>query len=72
LSLRQSHRVAVVNKQGELVSILTQSRVVKFLSDHIENFAVGNETVKELNLGTDDVLKVKLKGKSIDMSYRRR
>eukprot|EP01130_Rhizamoeba_saxonica_P012431 TRINITY_DN5242_c0_g1_i1.p1 TRINITY_DN5242_c0_g1~~TRINITY_DN5242_c0_g1_i1.p1 ORF type:complete len:321 (-),score=70.83 TRINITY_DN5242_c0_g1_i1:61-1023(-) len=42
------HRIPVISKDGLLVNILTQSRIVRFLHNHIQKFKIREQTVEEL------------------------
>jgi len=47
------HRCYVVKPGGDVINIVTQSMLVRFLRDHLEQFKeLGAKTVAELNLGT--------------------
>jgi CBS-domain-containing membrane protein len=52
------HRVAVMNGQQQLVAVVTQSRVVRFLLQHLDVVApqLGNMTIGQLNLGSKPVI----------------
>eukprot|EP01129_Flabellula_baltica_P008970 TRINITY_DN35_c0_g1_i1.p1 TRINITY_DN35_c0_g1~~TRINITY_DN35_c0_g1_i1.p1 ORF type:complete len:349 (-),score=59.24 TRINITY_DN35_c0_g1_i1:12-986(-) len=51
------HRIAVF--EGErMVSLLTQSRIVKFLSESLYAFNIGNMSVGDIGLGNPDVISV--------------
>jgi len=54
------HRVPVIDAGGELVSLLSQSRVTSYLSDHLLKFAVAKKSVGELHLGLQNVVCVNL------------
>lgn len=44
-------RVPVIGDDGEILYILSQSRLVKFLSKHIAEFDFGTLSIKQTNLG---------------------
>ena len=45
------HRVPVIDGSGELVSLLSQSRITQFLSQHMLKFPIVNKSIGELSLG---------------------
>lgn len=53
------HRVPIIDAGGELVSLLSQSRVTAYLSQHLMKFDVSKKTVGELKLGLRNVISVK-------------
>eukprot|EP01128_Nolandella_sp_AFSM9_P003862 TRINITY_DN1699_c0_g1_i1.p1 TRINITY_DN1699_c0_g1~~TRINITY_DN1699_c0_g1_i1.p1 ORF type:complete len:373 (-),score=91.02 TRINITY_DN1699_c0_g1_i1:150-1127(-) len=54
------HRVPVVDTEGNVVNILSQSRLVKFLTKHIAKFDFGTLTINETNLGVHKVVSLPL------------
>jgi len=52
------HRVPIVDSSGSLSTIITQSHVVKILSDNIDIFPFSMKKLKELGLGTKNVYSV--------------
>ena len=44
-------RLPVVDENGKLVGILSQSRLVRFLGQHVKQFDFGSLTIKQTNLG---------------------
>ncbi|CAO3594206.1 unnamed protein product [Absidia cylindrospora] len=57
-----THRVCVLNPDGQIKGILSQSTVVKYLYENKHQFpeidAMMNKTLRELNLGQTDVVSV--------------
>lgn len=53
------HRVAVIGPDGQIVNILSQSDVVRFLLSEVDNFLpVFDKTVAELNLGSSNPITI--------------
>jgi len=52
----RAHRVIVVNESGQLVNIITQSRVVAILSTLLDTIPGATKSLKELNLGLKPVI----------------
>jgi len=52
------HRVPVVDDGGELVSLLSQSRIVAFLTNHVLKIPYAHKTMEELHLGLRPVVSV--------------
>ncbi|EFA78474.1 cystathionine-beta-synthase domain-containing protein [Heterostelium album PN500] len=56
------HRVPVIDSEGTLVSILTQSRVLEFINNHVMEFNENGVLLKKIeeisNLGTSDVISI--------------
>ena len=44
-------RVPIVNQKDELVAVLSQSQLVKYLHQHINSFGFATKTIGELKLG---------------------
>lgn len=61
------HRIPVVDQDGELITIVTQSHVTKFVYKYIVSLApFGDKTVKELQLGLGEVFSVSSDKQAID------
>jgi CBS domain-containing protein len=61
------HRVPVVDQQGKLVNIISQSSIISFLSKHEKTIkSQVHQTLGELNLGTKPVISVKQDTPAID------
>lgn len=57
LARSDTHRIPVVDKSGDLSSIVTQSAIVKYLYDHKDDFKLAMQSsVKELELGSSPVV----------------
>jgi len=55
----QVHRVAVLDSQGELKYVLTQSDIISFLANHSDSFSsLKKSNIGELNLGFKEVVTV--------------
>lgn len=53
------HRVAVIGADGQIVNILSQSDVIRFLLSEVDNFSpIFDKTVAELNLGRHNPLTI--------------
>jgi len=52
------HRLPVVDSEGKLVGILSQSRIVRFLGQHVSKFDFGSLSIKRTNLGLQTVVSV--------------
>jgi len=50
------HRIPVIDGEGSLVTVLSQSRVVQYLVQYMGLFAWGAKTVGEIQLGYRDVI----------------
>jgi CBS-domain-containing membrane protein len=53
------HRIPVVDPHGDLVSVVTQSHLVKLFRDNHSKFDVMTKKIGDLKLGYKDVLTVK-------------
>jgi len=61
------HRVPVVDQEGNLVNIISQSSIISFLAKHEKNIKSQiHQTLGELNLGTKPVISVKQESPAID------
>merc|ERR1712130_235620 len=49
------HRLAVVNPDGELSDILTQSSIIRYLYNNVDDLPNADQTLEELKLGTSSV-----------------
>jgi len=54
----QLHRLPVVDSDGKLIGILSQSRIVRFLGEHVSKFDFGSLSIKRTNLGLQTVIAV--------------
>eukprot|EP01132_Coremiostelium_polycephalum_P001168 gene1168-1479_t len=52
------HRIPVIDAEGTLVSILTQSRVVDYINHHIDSMD-GAKKLKDIDIGTPDVVTIR-------------
>jgi len=67
LCTNKAHRLAVLNKEGELVSILTQSKIIQYLAKLVDDLHFGNKKIKDLGLGKTPVISVNLnKSRALD------
>lgn len=56
---RGLHRVPILNDQGKLVNIISQSSIVNYLDKHLESLGdLATSTIESLSLGTKPVLSV--------------
>lgn len=53
-----AHRLATMNSAGELSDLLSQSEIVRYLSDHLDELEFTKSTVEELSLGYRKVVTV--------------
>jgi len=60
------HRIPIVDNEGNLVSILTQSQLVRELYKNLSKFDISFKTVESLRLGYKEVLSVQAEQKAID------
>lgn len=61
------YRVPVIDSDGELLTVLTQSHVISFISENIEAFnGLGDKSIEELKLGAGGVISVKLSDKAVE------
>jgi len=58
---KKTHRVLVCSSTGELINLITQSRVMQFLPGVIEGSPSSQKTVKELGVGEKTVITVNYK-----------
>jgi len=66
------HRVPVVNGQGKVVNVISQSSIVKYLADNLRDAIIENKndpTIEALKIGTKPVLSVNKKATVIS-TYR--
>mmetsp|Transcript_24448 Transcript_24448/g.34270 ORF Transcript_24448/g.34270 Transcript_24448/m.34270 type:complete len:334 (+) Transcript_24448:57-1058(+) len=52
---QKAHRLPVVDSRGNLITILTQSHVVRLIWNHMHKFSVYNKSLAELHLAFKDV-----------------
>jgi CBS domain-containing protein len=52
------HRLPVVDKDGKLIGILSQSRIVRYLGQHVAKFDFGSLSIKQTHLGMQKVIAV--------------
>jgi len=52
------HRIPVIDGSGHLITVLSQSRIVKYLSLYMQLFEWSKQTVRDLKLGYRDVIVV--------------
>lgn len=58
---KSCHRVAIVNGAQELLNIISQSVIIKFLNDHMQELGdFGKHSVGAASCGTSPVLTVKV------------
>jgi len=58
------HRVAVLDSNGELKYVLTQSDIITFFANHLDSFPLlTSTTIEQLNLGFKDVVTIPTKNK---------
>jgi len=55
MNAEKCHRVLVTNARGEIVNIITQSRIVQFLSVMIDMLPNANKSIQELGIGLSHV-----------------
>jgi len=60
------YRLPVVNSEGELVTLLTQSHITSFLQKSISQFPFASKKLSELTIGSKDVYSVHTTDKTID------
>jgi len=53
------HRIPIINGSGELITVLSQSRIVNYLTNYIDLFGFNVQTVEELQLGYKDVITIR-------------
>eukprot|EP00029_Vermamoeba_vermiformis_P005119 TRINITY_DN1689_c0_g1_i1.p1 TRINITY_DN1689_c0_g1~~TRINITY_DN1689_c0_g1_i1.p1 ORF type:complete len:339 (-),score=98.96 TRINITY_DN1689_c0_g1_i1:97-1113(-) len=67
LCATKAHRLAVLNKYGEFVSVLTQSKIIQYLAKLVDDLHLGKKKVKDLGLGKTPVISVNLnKSRALD------
>uniref|UniRef100_A0A7S0WHK0 CBS domain-containing protein n=1 Tax=Pyramimonas obovata TaxID=1411642 RepID=A0A7S0WHK0_9CHLO len=61
LARKRCHRLPVVNNDGELIYILSQTSIIQFLNSRVDAFlgGIGDKTIEELNIGTYPLITVK-------------
>jgi CBS domain-containing protein len=63
----QVHRVPVIDFQGRVSNLLTQSSVVSYLAAHIDKLgSIHHQTVGALMLGHKDVITIGVNARAID------
>jgi len=63
------HRVPVVDAQGKVINVISQSSIVKYLADHLRDAILDNKndpTIEALKIGTKPVLSVSKKSTVIN------
>jgi len=61
------HRIPVVDSSGQLLTLVTQSQMISYISLHIQQLGdLVNKTVADLKLGLKDVVSVTLNSLAID------
>jgi len=55
---KQCHRIIITNNQGELINMITQSRILQFVSAMVDSIPKCSLTIKELNIGFKEVVSV--------------
>ena len=55
---KQCHRVLVLNSRGEIVSMITQSRILQFLSTMTDSLPDNEKSIHQLGLGFKTVCTV--------------
>ena len=63
---QKAHRLPVVDSRGNLITILTQSHVVRLVWNHMHKFSVYNKTLAELHLAFKDVYTISKHRKAIE------
>jgi CBS domain-containing protein len=67
LAKHKVHRVPVIDLQGRVSNLLTQSSVLSYLAAHLDKLgSVTEQTVAELLLGHKDVITIGVNGRAID------
>jgi len=55
-SMKGTHRAPIIDKDGKMISIITQGDIIKFIAKHVKDLGdFGKKTVNELGLGTKGV-----------------
>lgn len=54
----KTHRVLVLNSEGKISNLITQSRIVQFVTVMLDNLPKSSKTLGELNLGVSPVLSI--------------
>jgi hypothetical protein len=52
------HRIPIIDSEGNLVTIITQSQLVRELYKNLSKFDISFKTVEELKLGYKEVLSI--------------
>eukprot|EP01089_Gocevia_fonbrunei_P015671 TRINITY_DN4642_c0_g1_i1.p1 TRINITY_DN4642_c0_g1~~TRINITY_DN4642_c0_g1_i1.p1 ORF type:complete len:332 (+),score=75.39 TRINITY_DN4642_c0_g1_i1:178-1173(+) len=61
------HRIPIVDSDGELLTLVTQSQICKFINDHMDAYtSLASKTVGDLNLGLGNVFTVNVNGRAVD------
>ena len=63
------HRVPVVDELGIVSDIVSQSDLIRFLSDHITSGPPFDKTVADLNLGTRNVIDMSVSAEALHAFY---
>jgi len=60
------HRIPIINIEGELISVITQSHLVRELYKNFSKFDIASQTVQDLKLGYKEVLSIRSDAKAIE------
>merc|ERR1712054_289183 len=62
----KAHRIPILSNQGELVTLLTESQVLRFLHENISFFPAAAKSLKDLSLGQGQVYGLAAERTAID------
>jgi len=66
MSKKLVHRVPVFDPSGSLVTIVTQSNIIKLLFDNLDRFNYASLKLQDLDLGTKNVISINQQKKAIE------
>jgi CBS-domain-containing membrane protein len=64
---RHIHRVPVLGANGKVVNIISQSTVASVMNDHLKNCSDATVAIRDLDLGTKEVLSVPMDTKAMSV-----
>jgi len=68
--LQTSRRVPIVDDKGHITSLVSQSRVVNYVADHLTDVTIHGKTLQDLNLSHKHVITVPATSRALDAFAR--
>jgi len=60
------HRVPIINIEGQLISVITQSHLVRELYKNFSKFDIASQRVQDIKLGYKEVLSIRSDNSAIE------